>query len=355
MTDTATPAGAPNTTIADRPLRRRHLGTIPGDALLMPTGDSTAYTQVFHDFLRATELPPEMLNPSRLCMVPLPTHTYREELRENPVINWTNPLFWLPRQWRVNEAGATDDLMGLRATWELTLGGLYEPETGFVDVLYAHGIDVDTEAGAARVQSWLDGAADPVLDAIDITQMLSRPEGDDEDWVQLLAFEALPGVLRAVWGLNAHSFLELLSGAVDDYQNDDDAEAFNRALTALLALGSAIFEDIVYDEVEASDALTALADHVEDAPDQGIGVAIVFRDFLRFVAEENEQAIVEYMEEIGSDPDEPDPDEPGSEDQAFDGDAGETTGDLPQPPDTVSETDDLPGFDDAPDAETQER
>lgn len=342
MTDTATtPAGAPETTIAGKPLRRRHLGTMPGDALMMPTGDSTAYTQVFHDFLRATELPPEMLNPSRLCMVPLPTHTYREELRENPVINWTNPLFWLPRQWRVNDQGATDDLMGLRATWEMTLSGLYEPETGFVDVLYAHDIDIDTEEGAARVQAWLDGAGDPVLDAIDITQLLSRPEEDDEDWVQLLAFEALPGVLRAVWGLNAHSFLELLAGAVEEYQNDDDAEAFNRALIALLALGSAIFEDIVYDEIEASDALTALADHVEDAPDQGVGVAIVFRDFLRFVAEENEQAIVEYMEEIGSDPEEADPQE--------------TEADAGLSPDTLGETDDLPGFDDSPDTETQER
>ena len=352
MTDTVAPQTERATMIAGKPLRRRHLGTIPGDALLMPTGDSTAYTRLFHDFLQASELPPGLLNPSRLCMVPIPAHADREELRDHPVTNWANPLFWLPRQWRVNERGATDDLMGLRATWELTLGGLYDPTEGFVDVLYAHDIDVETPDGARRVQQWLDGSADDVLDTIDVTQLLSRPESEDEDWVQLLAFEALPGVLQTVWGLNAHSFLEMLTGAVEDYQTDQDAAAFTRALTALLSLGSAIFEDIVYDEMEASDALSALADHIESHPDQGIGTAIVFRDFLRFVAEVNEQAITEYMEEIQSEPEEVDVDAAqraaATGDDVDDDSQDDSQGDLPDLPDTDTGNDDLPGLDDTP-------
>ena len=348
MIDTAAPVSEADNTIGGKPLRRRHLGTMPGDHLLMPSGDSTAYTQVFHDFLEATQLPPTMLNPSRLCMVPIPTHTYREELREQPVSIWANPLFWLPRDWRVNEAGATDDLMGLRITWELTFSGLYEPEIGFADILFAHGIDVDTDAGASRVSAWLAGGSDPVLDAIDITDMLARPESEDEDWIHLLAYEALPGTLQTVWGLNANSTLDMLSAAVSEYRSDGDDAALNRALEALLTLGSAIFEDIIYDGVEASEALTALADHLCAHPDQNIGSAIVFRNFLRFVSANNADAVEEFIEEIGSEPEEVDVD---AEQEAAAEDSD--TSALPDLPDTLDADNEqadhpeaLPSFDD---------
>lgn len=127
---------------------------------------------------------------------PLPI--YPEEW---PVVNgvrrkrWENlpadlawhPLFWLPEHLRKHAAvdyvtdiddtdhyEETENQYAIRVALEVSKSGLYDQATGtWVDVLHLYGLNVDESDDRKRVQAWLDGGDDPILDQIDLTTMFS--------------------------------------------------------------------------------------------------------------------------------------------------------------------------------------
>ena len=127
-----------------------------------------------------------------------------------------HPLLWLPdrlatRYTLVDDNGACstepDDIWCLRVCLELQAAGLYDPDTGsWLDVLSLAGLDGDDPDTAGRVDRWLTGGADPVLDRLDLTEHVDRP--DDLDWALHAAIDELPAMRVVSWVLTAQDLLD---------------------------------------------------------------------------------------------------------------------------------------------------
>lgn len=90
-----------------------------------------------------------------------------------------NPLMWLPAPLRshfVSEDGSYREdhtLWALRIVCALTGSGFYDQTTGeWLDVLSLHNLDISDPEVEARVQKWLDGGSDEVLDNIDLSNQI---------------------------------------------------------------------------------------------------------------------------------------------------------------------------------------
>lgn len=140
-----------------------------------------------------------------------------------PEAMW-HPLMWLPprltRRFRYkdlsgHEVYESDHLWAARIAMELHASGLYDSETGeWVDVLAMSGLDVTDELDLARVEDWLTGDADGVLDEISLAGFLNE---QDPTWA-LISLLALEDVLwQASWAMTAETLVELVlsSLAVD--------------------------------------------------------------------------------------------------------------------------------------------
>lgn len=201
---------------------RRPLVTEPGEPLLVARDPLEAALR-FTVFAEATGVPETDLLVSPLCAIPLPVFPAQWEQGRR---RWAgaraeamwHPLMWLPRRvagrYQVRQpdgstAPESDDAWAVRVALEMTFSGLYDDATGtWMDVLALHGIDIANPAGIIRVQNWLDGADDPVLNGIDLTPLLDVPE--DRAWAVAAATEMLPDLYTTSWALASDSLLEAL-------------------------------------------------------------------------------------------------------------------------------------------------
>ncbi len=154
----------------------------PGESLIGPR-DPDQMSGIMAEFLDETGLEPDEVAWSYFASLPIPRYPAEWPLGRNrwagikPEVMW-HPLFWLPdrvagRYVFVDSNGnrSREDLddWTARVCLELTNAGLYNPETGgWSDILSVHGIDIENPNDLERIQEWLDGAQDDVLDNINL-------------------------------------------------------------------------------------------------------------------------------------------------------------------------------------------
>ncbi|MBD8000172.1 hypothetical protein [Oerskovia gallyi] len=208
--------------------RRRALDVGPGEHLLLPASalDTAGRLHLWRAFtgLYDGEL---LLSPLTASPLPMPWTVpagHRRWPGLRPAAMW-HPLLWLPARLRspitlrdpmTGETwGETYDEWATRVALEMTESGpvsidgerwvllhdphhgrhvraldpgdedlvpLYDPTTGtWLDVLSTVGLDVDDPADLARVERWLAGEPDEVLDAVDLDVFL-QAAGRDPAW-----------------------------------------------------------------------------------------------------------------------------------------------------------------------------
>lgn len=208
--------------------RRRFL-TEPGEPLLEPPAPGDVAGR-FVQFQDATGLAADDIVACPLVAVPLPFHPDRwpsGRRRWNgmrPDVAWL-PLMWLPdrianRYTLVDDNGnerlEDDTEWAVRVALELTAAGVYdETSGGWVDVLALAGLDIDNDADIARVEEWLNGADDQLLDKIDLSAQFDRSDPDDVDWAVNAAADWMPGLQITAWATGADRLLGDLDGLVD--------------------------------------------------------------------------------------------------------------------------------------------
>ena len=173
---------------------------------------------------------------SPLVSVPLPVYpeSWPAGHRRWPSVNadamW-HPLMWLPervahryvvetedpdRPGTWIEHVETDDEWAVRVALELAHCGLYDEGTGtWFDVLAAAGLDVEDEIDLARIEEWLAGSADPVLDSIDLSPIIDVPT--DEAWAVSVAAAWVDDLRIITWATQA----DYLISACDDLADPD--------------------------------------------------------------------------------------------------------------------------------------
>lgn len=290
----------PNDVIQNTP--RRHLGTMPGDNLMLPSDDVTVYTQIFYDFCQATSLQPSQLSATRLSTVPIPRFQDRRELSSMTATAWANPLFWLPYDWRVNDSDECTDTMALRITWELSMANIYDPVEGFTDVLQLMGLDIDDPEVQQRIYQWSAGQPDELFDAFDITEFLNRPEGQDDDWIADIAAEEAEDMLRASWFSNAYGLQKMLDEAVSEFEHDEDEAKIKSTIDAQLKLATVLFDGVVYEEQHAEDIMTVMQPVLDDPKISPVIVAMVLREFYVSVEDQNKPAMDYLAMELTDEP-----------------------------------------------------
>lgn len=231
------------------PRRRAH--QVPGEILLLDENILAAPARA-REFSAFSGIEMRDLVVSPLASVPVPmynfAHTYagptgqRRWAGVRPEAMW-HPLLWLParlssryryKDRENNTVFENDDQWAARVVMELTGAGLYDPATGeWVDVLATAGIDIDDDLDLARVEDWLEGEPDDVLDDLSLDDVLRQE--DNETWA-LVSVLVLEDVLwQASWALTANSLIELL-----DLAFLTDAERVVRAARTAANLGVAL-------------------------------------------------------------------------------------------------------------------
>lgn len=185
------------------------------------------------DAARFFGIAPSDLLMSRMCTVPLVLPElprpvkgrFADGVRAEAL--W-HPLVWLPASVRDRRTVADDegsdgyrqefdDAYAVRVAVTLMGSALFRPDDGtWVDVLSLAGIDTDRVEDLARVQAWLDGEDDDVLDALDLTPYIPS---EASELGELLAEEEndliLAGMHRSAWDL---------TGVIDSAVNPETGE-----------------------------------------------------------------------------------------------------------------------------------
>lgn len=178
------------------------------------------------------------------------------EGRVNPTALW-HPVLWLPPnlvgRYRFSSPDGVvveDDLTwGVRVALELTRSGLYDVDSGtWTDVLARVGIDTFDPVHVARIRAWQHGAADPVLDQIDLSGDLAV-EGEPH-WAALSAWSVAPHIQRATWALLADDLLSMLN-------DEDEPTTPAERIALVLPLADALLVD---DSPGARSPFTGLLD-----------------------------------------------------------------------------------------------
>lgn len=211
-------------------VRRRFL-LEPGEPLLLLR--STIGTAVrYRMFAEASGLTPSTaILSSTLCSIPLPIYTNfgtNAQGRERRRWAWTRPEFmWHPLMWlpprvagRYQIADHTgqgrmedDDLWAIRVAFEMTASGLYDPDSGtWLDILSTVGLDITDELDLARVQDWLDGSDDEILDDIDLSDYLDI---DPTSWAVETALAMRNDLTYGSWALIADDLLGMVADTID--------------------------------------------------------------------------------------------------------------------------------------------
>lgn len=171
-------------------LVRRHYLSDPGEPLTLVV-DPLANVDRFSQMLEDWGLPAGSVAMSPLVSIPVPIYDpgwgaqgVRRWPGTKPEAMW-HPLMWLPDelafQFEMFEESDPEsstaegfELWSLRLACELESSGLYSPALGWVDVLAAHGLDSARQDHLARVERWLHGAPDQVLDQIDLRTLMGE-------------------------------------------------------------------------------------------------------------------------------------------------------------------------------------
>lgn len=242
-------------------LRRRPLIAEPDEPLLAPLPPVEQALRLAA-FCAETGLPATEVASCGFTSMPAPV--YRDPVRRwskvRPQALW-HPLFWLPdhlaRRAVINDgvvtAPETDEIWLTRVMIELTSAGVWDEQEGtWVDVLSLHGIDIDNPEHTARVVAWLDGAADPVLDTLDISDLIDTT---DPTWAVPLAWDAAEQLRPLAWYVHALS----LSDDLDELRTDADQLSEHElasALRTLCSIAAGSFEGL---GPQVADELSSLA------------------------------------------------------------------------------------------------
>lgn len=281
--------------IANAP--RRHLGTMPGDSLMIPS-DVTGYTQIFYDFCEATGLSAEHLTVTRLSTIPIPRFEDRTEIAHMHPTAWANPVFWMPQSWRINDNVTCTDAMALRIVWEMTFSGMYDVIEGFTDVLSLMKLNIDDPEVRQRIQAWAYGTPDELFDSFDITAYLHRPEGHSPDWVAEQVSESAEDMLRASWGLSAVSLRKMVDEAIGEFELTEDESQLRSTLLNQVRLASSLFDGIMYQDAYVSEIMTQLENVLLNPDYTPVAVALELANFLNYVEETNEPAMAHLLDEV---------------------------------------------------------
>lgn len=244
----------------------RQFLTSEGEPLLTPVGpfDAAVRLQQFHE---ATGLDPSNIITSPLCGLPVPMYpaklpTNRRRWPElRPEAMW-HPLMWLPKEVRSRRMVAVgndeptmedDDLWVARMMVQLATAAQYDPDQdlwiplydeqtgGWVDVLALHGLDVETAEVQSRLAAWLDGNADPDLDAISLDSCFATDE-ETPDWAVTYAWNAVGVLLPAAYAVYAHA----LAGHIEDVQatSEPDPEALATTFRLVASIAADSFTEV---------------------------------------------------------------------------------------------------------------
>lgn len=211
-------------------VRRREFLLEPGEPPLLSRSPIVAGER-FGRFCQVTGLDPGDVSSSPLAAFPAPRYrgSYPGGRRRPPGVRaeamW-HPLMWLPRRLggravleRAPDGTPTlvenTDEWLVRVGLEVGVSGLYDQASGgWVDVLALHGLDVADPAVLERIERWLAGGDDEVLDGVDLEEHLAVQR--DPWWSLVLATELVPLLTECAWALGAQALAESVDDLVLD-------------------------------------------------------------------------------------------------------------------------------------------
>lgn len=244
--------------------------TDPGEPLLLsrsPLFDAVR----FGSFVESTGLAYADVTMSRMIAIPLPVYpdAWPEGRKRwsgvKPAEMW-HPLFWLPRRlsgrYTINEENGatsreTNDEWAARVSFELSMSRLYDTESGtWLDVLWTLGIDVDDELDQARIEDWLNGGSDEVLDGIDLTDLFDV-EGD-RDWALNVVFSLGRSLSGASWAIAAEDLMIFAGDVAAGRCADASDQEMAAIMSNIVFVAIAYFADIDADEAAHWKGLASL-------------------------------------------------------------------------------------------------
>lgn len=283
------------------PIPRRNCGPHDGESLLL-NGHAADLVLRLDDWCAMTGMGPADLAVSPLTSIPLPylgvanaksneADAGRRWTGIRPESLW-HPLFWLPTSLahldpvRDGRNGGADLAAGetegdapveaieawmVRVCIALEASGLYDPQGGWIDVLTAAGLDTDDPATISRLQAWLDGQSDDILDGIDLfgffddtaTRGTDAPTfvapdrgGHVDDWLDEAVCTALPVLRHAAIVVTADDLGSACEQLIDPSADPIDSAAGRLALETLLLLASEQLPDVAYLASDAGGGVT---------------------------------------------------------------------------------------------------
>lgn len=294
------------TGMADQPqVKRRLFLAEPGEQPIL-TRDPIEYIERFDRFVEATGIVPERVLSTPLVNVPLPVamkaqdDTIQRWSGIDPAMMWL-PLFWLPPhlalryKYRVidPETGGdsgdfqieSDEVWAMRVMLELTYSGLYSPVDGtWGDVLSFYGLDVENPVDQARVQMWLSGNPDEVLDSIDLTDHILNAE--DPEWALVAARHLADTAVPAQWSLSAGGLLVAISQQLA-FVGDSDAER-RKLITVMGNVASNSLRSVPADPETGMDIVDVVEAIVSEAQRPAADSSYLMDTFLQVLSDVTE-------------------------------------------------------------------
>lgn len=191
----------------------------PQDLGLLEYGSLTETVRGFFEFAESTGLKPEQVFSSYAVATPIPFYEPDRRARwlgVNPAMMW-HPLFWLPERLsrRIEFGNTVEPALpwAIRVCLELSAAGLYATGQGWLDILVDSGIDATTPEGQQRILAWQHGGDDVVLDAVDLSALLSNQDGDP-NWAEQASDAIGETVIGAANSLAASELLDAFEEAL---------------------------------------------------------------------------------------------------------------------------------------------
>ena len=155
-----------------------------------------------------------------------------------------------------------DSVWAIRVGLELVASGLYNPDDGsWLDVLALHGIDIDDPVDFARVEQWLRGVPDVVLDAIDLTSMVTSAE-NPERAVQS-ATDLASVLVPAEWSIISSGIIGVIQERVAE--DGDGEESMRLLITVMGQVAAQALHDVPPDPETGEDLIDTIGAITEEA------------------------------------------------------------------------------------------
>lgn len=141
-----------------------------------------------------------------------------------------HPVFWLPTKLAAPLDDESDEEWGYRVCKAFIEHGVYVPNDGtWMDIPAWLGLNIDHPTDRARIQTWLAGNPDRLLDQIDWGTVNglypSTPETDHLTHID--AITGVPTYQEAQWVLSTQSLFQTVT---DELEGMDDADAEAKAI-----------------------------------------------------------------------------------------------------------------------------